>query len=65
MEYTVHFTKGSRVGARSLHMVHVKASSAKEAVKLAKAEHATWGNTSGYKMTRVDHFEGNSLVNDW
>jgi hypothetical protein len=56
IEYTVHFQKGVRVGARSLHMVRVQADSVDAAIKLAKTEHATWGDIAGYKLTRVDHF---------
>jgi hypothetical protein len=56
-EYTVHFQKGRVVGARSLHMVHVEAETVSAAMKAAKAEHATWGDIAGYRLTRVDHFD--------
>jgi hypothetical protein len=61
MEYTVHFQKGFRVGARSLRMVHVQAGNPKEAVKKAKIE---WQPEPGYKLTRIDHFEGGRIVID-
>ena len=32
-DFTVHFQKGSRVGARSLHMVHVEAETVKDAIR--------------------------------
>lgn len=59
-EYTVHFQKGTRIGARSLRMVHVTADNATAAVKAAKLEF----QSPGYKLTRVDHFENNRLVID-
>jgi hypothetical protein len=57
MEYTVHFQYGTRVGARSLHMVHVVANGVKEAIKLAKIEHAKYSQSHLYKLTRVDHYD--------
>ena len=62
-EFTVHFEKG-RFGARSLHMVRVEAETVKDAVRKARAEHATWGDVHGYRMTRVDHFEDGRVVID-
>ena len=61
-EYTVHFQKGNRVGARSLHMVHVEADSTEAAVRLAKGQ-----CEPGYRLVRVDHFEPDtySLVIDY
>ena len=53
MEYTVHFQKGTVVGARRLRMVPVEAETAKEAVKVAKRE----VTEPGFKMVRVDHYE--------
>lgn len=58
MEYTVHYMKGTRVGARSLRMIHVTADSADAAIAAAKPEAATLG--PGYRLTRVDHFDGDS-----
>jgi hypothetical protein len=52
-EYTVHFQKGTRVGARSLRMIYVEASDAKTAVALAKREFST----PGYRIVRVDYFD--------
>lgn len=65
MEYTVHFQKGTRIGARSLRMVQVIASNIKEAAVKAKAEFPGW--RQGYRLTRVDHFDEatNKTVIDW
>ena len=63
-DFTVHFQKGSRVGARSLHMVHVEAETVKDAIRKARAEHDTWGDIAGFNMTRVDHFEDGRIVID-
>ncbi len=52
-EYTVHFQKGTRVGARSLRMITVEATDYKAAIAAAKAEF----NDPAYKLTRVDHFD--------
>lgn len=59
-EYTVHFQKGTRVGARSLRMVTVEADTVKAATAKAKAEF----NQPGYRLTRVDHFEDGRIVID-
>lgn len=59
-EYTVHFQKGSRVGARSLRMLQVTADSVVHAIEIAKAEF----NVPDYHMSRVDHFENGSIVID-
>lgn len=53
-EFTVHFQKGFRVGARSLRMVHVEAESIKQAIAAAKAQ---WKPEPGFKLVRVDHFD--------
>jgi hypothetical protein len=58
MEYTVHAQKGIKVGARSLRMIHVEASNANDAIKLAKAE----GIPPGYKIIRVDHFDDEGRI---
>lgn len=60
IEYTVHFQKGFRAGARSLHMVNVTAKTALDAIKAAKREF----QSPGYKVVRVDHFEDGRLVLD-
>ena len=62
-EYTVHFQKGSRVGARSLRMVHVEADHVATAVVRAKQQFSDY-SAQGYKIVRVDHFEGNHIVID-
>lgn len=62
-EYTVHFQKGTRVGARSLRMVHVEANSAHEALSMARRQIAG-PNYRGYRMTRIDHFDNGVLVRD-
>ena len=60
-KYTVHFQKGTRVGARSLRMVHVEADSPEDA--MAKASDGVPGN---YKLIRVDHFDENGHIEiDW
>ena len=59
-EYTVHFQKGTRVGTRSLRMVHVKARSMSEALMLARHEFSD----IRYVLTRIDHFDGLKLVRD-
>ena len=60
IEYTVHFQKGTRVGARSLRMVTVEADNARAATAKAKAEF----KEPGYRLTRVDHFENGRIVID-
>jgi hypothetical protein len=55
-EFTVHFQRGWKVGARSLHMEHVHAHSAREAVKLAR-QNFTGNAAKGFKLTRVDHWD--------
>ena len=57
-EYTVHFQKGKRVGARSFRMVHVHAAGVGEAVQFARQEF----NEPGYRITRVDHFDENGRI---
>ncbi len=59
MEYTIHFQKGTRVGARSLRMEHVEATSAKEAIAKGKALFPTF-KADGYKLTRVDVWDEES-----
>lgn len=62
-EYTVHFTKGSRVGTRSLRMEHVEADTAMDAINRARKAFPDW-RTNGYRITRVDHFDGLKIVRD-
>lgn len=65
MEYTVHFQKGTRVGARSLRMEQVTASRISEAAKKAKSAFPQW-RERGYRLTRVDHLdESGRVVIDW
>lgn len=66
MEYTVHFQKGSRVGARSLRMVQVEADTIKQAAIDAKKQFADW-RERGYQITRVDHIDkiAGRIVIDW
>ena len=61
LEYTVHFQRGTCVGARSLRMVTVQADDVKSAVTAAKRE---WQPEPGYRLIRVDHFENGHLVID-
>jgi hypothetical protein len=63
-EYTVHFQKGTRVGARSMKLVMVEASTIKQAAIDAKKAFPEW-KERGYRLVRVDHFEGNDIVIDW
>jgi hypothetical protein len=62
-EFTVHFQKGHAVGARRIHMEHVEAADAREAIKLAKAKFPDW-RVEGFRLTRVDHFEDGRIVVD-
>ena len=55
-EFTVHFQKGSIVGARQLRLVTVEAADTKAAMKLAKAEF-NGEQARGFKLTRVDHYD--------
>lgn len=64
-EYTVHFQKGTRVGARSLRMERVLVESdatgrptktIRQIEDAAKALFPEW-RERGYRITRVDHFE--------
>ncbi len=55
-EYTVHFQRGTRVGARSLRMEHVEADTTARALAAAKALFPTH-RQDGYRVTRVDHFD--------
>ena len=55
-EFTVHFMKGTRVGTRSLRMVHVQAATRFEAVAKAVAEFPDY-RTQGYRLTRTDYFD--------
>jgi len=70
MEYTVHFQKGTRVGARSLRMITVEAANTDAALDLAKAkftaETPDWFRQR-YRMIRVDHFDADTsrLVIDY
>ena len=63
-DFTVHWEKGHRVGARALHMEHVVAATAKEAIKLAKK---AWKVEPGFRLTKVDHFDEDTgrIVIDW
>ena len=67
IEYTVHFQKGRRVGARATHMVHVEAEGVNEAIRKGKAEHkAVFGDdASNFRLVRVDHFEDYRIVRDF
>lgn len=60
-EYTVHFQKGTRVGARSLRMVHVNAVSDSHAMSLAKVEFPEF-RAQGYRVVRVDHFDADGRI---
>ena len=62
-EYTVHFQKGSRTGARSLRMETVEADNPKAAVNAARMLFPDW-RERGYRMIRIDHFEDHSIVQD-
>ena len=61
IEYTVHFQKGSRVGARSLRMVHVLAVTSSQAIAKARIEFPT-ARQDGYRVTRVDHFDADGHI---
>jgi hypothetical protein len=56
LEYTVHFQKGTRVGARSTRMFHVEATDWNAAVALAKREF-NGEHARGYRLVRVDYFD--------
>ena len=55
-EFTVHFQKGSRVGARQLRMVTVEAANTKAAIKAATTEFKG-EQARGYRVIRVDHYD--------
>lgn len=55
-EYTVHFQKGTRVGARSLRMERFEAESAGRAITKAKKAFPDLLR-QGYRVIRVDHFD--------
>lgn len=55
-EYTVHFQKGTRVGARSLRMVTVEADNYVAAIAKAKREFSG-EQARGYRLIRVDHYD--------
>jgi hypothetical protein len=55
-EYTVHFQKGYRVGARSLRMERAEAETPSKAITAAKKLFPTH-RQDGYRVTRVDHFD--------
>jgi hypothetical protein len=63
-EYTVHFQKGWRVGARSLLMERCEAATPEAAIRYAKKTLFPTHKTEGYRVTRVDHFEGLRIVID-
>ena len=60
-EYTVHFQKGSRVGARSLRMEHVEALNSSQALELAKLNFHDF-RSQGYRIVRVDHFDDDGRI---
>lgn len=66
-EYTVHFQKGHRVGARSLRMERVEADTPERAIATAKKTEFPDYRQQGYGVIRVDHFDEDSdrLVIDW
>ena len=53
MTYTVHFQRGSQVGARSLRFVRVEADNEKEAVAKARRTNVEL-RQQGYRIVRVD-----------
>lgn len=64
-EYFVAFQKGTRVGARSTRRLGpIEANDSREAVALAKREFPD-AKAQGYRLNRVDHFEGYHLVIDY
>lgn len=56
-EFTVHFQKGSRVGARSLRMIHINCATAEQAVRCAKGKAKACSDLTGYKLVRVDYYD--------
>jgi hypothetical protein len=65
-EYTVHFQKGTRVGARSTRMVQIEAETAKEAATNARREfNSEHHDNNKYRLVRIDHFEGYNIVIDY
>ena len=59
--YTVHFQKGTRIGARSMQMVHVPARDFHEAIGIARES----VRDRRYLLNRVDHFDGDHIVVDY
>lgn len=58
LEYTVHFQKGRRVGARSLRLIYVTCESADKARRLARLQFSE----PGYSIVRVDHFDDSGRI---
>lgn len=56
IDFTVHFQRGSRVGARSLRMEQVDAIDTKQAIAKARLAFPEF-KAQGYRLTRVDHFD--------
>jgi hypothetical protein len=65
-EYTVHFQKGARVGARSFRMVPVQAVTPSQACAKARLEFPD-ARSKGYHITRVDHSDDNGriIIDEW
>jgi hypothetical protein len=56
-EYTLHFQKGSRIGARSLRMIHINCATPEQAIKIANGKAKSCDLLKGYKLVRVDHYD--------
>lgn len=66
-EYTVHFQRGFKVGARSLRIERCEADSPEAAIRYAKKHLFPTHREERYGVIRVDHFDEatDRLVIDW
>lgn len=61
IEYTVHFQKGARIGARSLRMVTVEAPN-RHVAKVRAMEQFPDFRAQGYRIVRVDFINDEGRV---
>jgi hypothetical protein len=62
-EYTVHFQRGTRVGARSLRLFQIEARNYEEAMLMARRDlTAQDPTTRQYRIVRTDHFDDDGRI---